>query len=53
MLSTGEYTLEKQSQDGVQIVRKINKENARVLFNYYIPRHFRFSLFKRKAEQKK
>lgn len=33
MLSTGEYTLEKQSQDGVQIVRKINKENARVLFN--------------------
>ena len=31
-LSTGEYTLTKQAQDGVQTVRKINKENARVRF---------------------
>ena len=32
MLETGDYTLEKQSDDGVNIVRKISKEHAKIDF---------------------
>lgn len=32
-LETGEYTLEKQATEGVQVVRKIGKENAKIDFH--------------------
>ncbi len=32
MLEKGEYSLEKQPQEGVRVVRKINKENAKIDF---------------------
>ncbi len=33
MLNSGEYTLTPQGEDGVQVVRKINKEHAKIDFN--------------------
>ena len=33
LLQSGEYTLEKQADEGVNVVRKINKEHAKIDFN--------------------